>query len=50
MRGTDVVLVGYAGSARVGAVPPTGPAVMYGQRAVVTLPATGVSTTARGAY
>ena len=51
MRGTDVVLVGYARDRHPSAaVPPTGPAVMYGQRAVVTLPATGVSTTACGAY
>ncbi len=51
MRGTDVVLVGYARDRHASAaVPPIGPAVMYGQRAVVTLPATGVSTTACGAY
>ena len=45
-----IVLVGYARDRHPAfAVPPT-PAVMYGQRAVVTLPATGNSTTACGAY
>ena len=40
------MLVGYARDRHASAaVPPTGPAVMYGLRAVVTLPASGNSTT-----
>lgn len=45
-----IVLVGYARDRHPAfAVPATAP-VMYGQRAVVTLPATGNSTAACGAY
>jgi uncharacterized delta-60 repeat protein len=47
----SIVLVGYGRDRHASAaVPPTGPAVLYGVRAVVTLPATGNSTTACGAY
>ena len=40
----SIVVVGYARDRRVA------PPMMYGQRAVVTLPGSGVSTTACGAY
>jgi len=50
----NVVLVGYARDRwPAEAVPPTGPAILFGQRAVVTLPAgttNTVSTTACGTY
>ena len=46
----SVVLVGYARDRHPAFAVPPAPAVMYGQRAVVTLPATGNSTTACGAY
>ena len=47
----SIVLAGYARDRHASAaVPPTGPAQVYGLRAIVTLPATGNSTTACGAY
>jgi uncharacterized delta-60 repeat protein len=47
----SIVLVGYGRDRHASAaVPPTGPAVLYGLRAIVTLPASGNSTTACGAY
>ena len=47
----SIVLVGYGRDRHPSAaIPPTGPAVLYGLRAVVTLPATGNSTTACGTY
>ena len=47
----SIVLVGYGRDRHASAaVPPTGPAVLYGLRAIVTLPATGNSTTACGTY
>ena len=47
----SIVLAGYARDRHASAaVPPTGPAVLYGLRAIVTLPASGNSTTACGAY
>ncbi len=47
----SIVLVGYGRDRHASAaVPPTGPAVLYGLRAVVTLPAGGNSTTACGTY
>jgi uncharacterized delta-60 repeat protein len=47
----SIVLVGYGRDRHASAaVPPTGPSVQYGLRAVVTLPATGNSTTACGTY
>jgi uncharacterized delta-60 repeat protein len=47
----SIVLAGYGRDRHASAaVPPTGPAVLYGLRATVTLPATGNSTTACGAY
>jgi uncharacterized delta-60 repeat protein len=45
----SVVLVGYARD-RHALVAATGPAVVYGERAVVTLPATGVSSALCGAF
>jgi uncharacterized delta-60 repeat protein len=47
----SIVLVGYGRDRHASApVPPTGPAVLYGLRAVVTLPASGNNTTACGTY
>jgi uncharacterized delta-60 repeat protein len=47
----SIALAGYARDRHASAaVPPTGPAVMYGLRATVTLPASGNSTTACGTY
>ena len=47
----SIVLAGYGRDRHASAaVPPTGPAVLYGLRAVVTLPASGNSTTACGTY
>jgi uncharacterized delta-60 repeat protein len=47
----SIVLVGYGRDRHASAaVPPTGPQVLYGLRAVVTLPASGNSTTACGTY
>lgn len=47
----SIVLAGYGRDRHASAaVPPTGPAVLYGIRAVVTLPASGNSTTACGTY
>ncbi len=47
----SIVLAGYARDRHASAaVPPTGPAVLYGLRAIVTLPASGNSTMACGAY
>ncbi|MDX6628599.1 MAG: hypothetical protein QOH00_845 [Gaiellales bacterium] len=47
----SIVLAGYARDRHASApVPPTGPTVVYGLRAVVTLPASGNSTTACGTY
>ena len=47
----SIVLVGYGRDRHASAaVPPTGPAVLYGLRATVALPASGNSTTACGAY
>lgn len=47
----SIVLAGYGRDRHASAaVPPTGPAVLYGVRAVVTLPANGNSTTACGTY
>ncbi|MDX6561479.1 MAG: hypothetical protein QOD65_1293 [Gaiellales bacterium] len=47
----SIVLVGYGRDRHASAaVPPTGPAVLYGLRAIVTLPLTGNSTTACGTY
>jgi uncharacterized delta-60 repeat protein len=47
----SIVLVGYGRDRHPSAaIPPTGPAVLYGLRAVVTLPASGNSTTACGTY
>ena len=47
----SIVLVGYGRDRHASAaVPPTGPAVLYGLRAIVTLPMTGNSTTACGTY
>jgi uncharacterized delta-60 repeat protein len=47
----SVVIAGYARDRHAAAaIPPTGPIVFYGQRAVVTLPVSGNSTTACGAY
>jgi uncharacterized delta-60 repeat protein len=45
-----IVLVGYARDRWPTQLVPAQPAVMYGQRAVVTLPASGVSTTLCGNY
>jgi uncharacterized delta-60 repeat protein len=50
LSGTSVVMVGYARDRHASVAVPGTPAVIYGQRAVVTLPATGVSTTACGTY
>jgi uncharacterized delta-60 repeat protein len=47
----SIVLAGYGRDRHAAAaVPPTGPAVLYGLRAVVTLPGSGNSTTACGTY
>ena len=47
----SIVLVGYGRDRHASAaVPPTGPSVQYGLRAVVTLPPSGNSTTACGMY
>ncbi|MDP9259200.1 MAG: hypothetical protein M3Q31_21990, partial [Actinomycetota bacterium] len=47
----SIVLAGYGRDRHASAaVPPTGPAALYGLRAVVTLPASGNSTTACGTY
>jgi uncharacterized delta-60 repeat protein len=46
----SVVLVGYARDRHPAFAVPAGPAVMYGQRAVVTIPATGTSAAACGTY
>jgi uncharacterized delta-60 repeat protein len=47
----SIVLAGYARDRHASAaVPPTGPAVMYTQHAIITLPASGNSTTACGTY
>ena len=47
----SIVLVGYGRDRHASAaVPPTGPSVQYGLRAVVTLPPSGNSTTACGTY
>jgi len=47
----SIVLAGYGRDRHASApVPPTGPAVLYGIRAVITLPASGNSTTACGTY
>ncbi len=47
----SIVLAGYGRDRHASAaVPPTGPAVLYGLRAVVTLPGSGNSTTACGTY
>ena len=54
LRGTAVVLVGYARDRHPSIAVPGTPAVIYGQRAVVTIPAAAVppvvSTTACGTY
>jgi uncharacterized delta-60 repeat protein len=47
----NIVLAGYGRDRHASAaVPPTGPAVVYGLRAVVALPASGESPTACGTY
>ena len=47
----SIVLVGYGRDRHASApVPPTGPSVQYGLRAVVTLPPSGNSSTACGTY
>ena len=47
----SIVLAGYGRDRHASAaVPPTGPSVVYGLRAVVTLPASGNSATACGTY
>jgi uncharacterized delta-60 repeat protein len=49
LSGTTVALAGYARDRwPTQALPTPGPAVLYGERAVVTIPATGTSTTACG--
>jgi len=54
LSGTSVVLVGYARDRHPSIAVPGTPAVIYGQRAVVTIPAAAnppvISTTACGAY
>jgi uncharacterized delta-60 repeat protein len=46
----SVVLVGYARDRHAAVAVPGSPVVMYGQRATVTIPASGTSTTACGTY
>jgi uncharacterized delta-60 repeat protein len=51
MRGASVVLVGYARDRHPAFADPVGLPVMYGQRAIVTLPATAITTaTGCGGY
>ena len=49
LRGTAIVLVGYARDRHPSIAVPGTPAVMYGQRAVVTLPAVAASAPRRAA-
>jgi uncharacterized delta-60 repeat protein len=51
LRGANVILVGYARDRHPAFADPVGPSVMYGQRAIVTLPATATATaTGCGGY